>query len=150
VVEVGIGNALYLNPEVLRATWTVVHKRAKLLVSSLRSQNRTTCSRPARKVVLRHHAQNANVGSRRYVRKSSVMDGNAGYQSRPKVPISTNHVTQCSREWPCNHCQARKVPHICQFGPKKPQTSSSDCSSRYAEFLTKRYLVLQCSNMGVD
>ncbi|KAF2004882.1 hypothetical protein P154DRAFT_21295 [Amniculicola lignicola CBS 123094] len=31
---------------------------------------------------------------------------------------------KCSREWPCNHCQARKVPHLCQFGSKKSQHSS--------------------------
>lgn len=22
---------------------------------------------------------------------------------------------QCSKEWPCNHCQSRKVPHLCHF-----------------------------------
>ncbi|KAK2599633.1 hypothetical protein N8I77_011371 [Diaporthe amygdali] len=33
---------------------------------------------------------------------------------------------QCSREWPCNHCQARKVPHLCQFAPKKVSTPEDD------------------------
>lgn len=22
---------------------------------------------------------------------------------------------QCNREWPCHHCQMRKVPHLCHF-----------------------------------
>jgi hypothetical protein len=41
---------------------------------------------------------------------------------------------QCSREWPCNHCQARKVPHLCQFaiGQKKSQQASPSEISRYA------------------
>lgn len=25
---------------------------------------------------------------------------------------------KCSREWPCNHCVARKVSHLCTFGNK--------------------------------
>ncbi|CAN8097712.1 unnamed protein product [Discula destructiva] len=34
---------------------------------------------------------------------------------------------KCSREWPCNHCQARKVPHLCQFAsPKKAGAGGSD------------------------
>ncbi|KAF2471761.1 uncharacterized protein BDR25DRAFT_260304 [Lindgomyces ingoldianus] len=32
---------------------------------------------------------------------------------------------KCSREWPCNHCQARKVPHLCQFGQRKGWKESS-------------------------
>ncbi|XPT00697.1 hypothetical protein M3J09_009847 [Ascochyta lentis] len=31
---------------------------------------------------------------------------------------------KCSREWPCNHCQARKVAHLCQFAVKKSQQES--------------------------
>ncbi|KAH8700687.1 fungal-specific transcription factor domain-containing protein [Talaromyces proteolyticus] len=27
---------------------------------------------------------------------------------------------QCSREWPCNHCQSRNIPHLCQFITGKP------------------------------
>ncbi|KAF2185486.1 hypothetical protein K469DRAFT_575932 [Zopfia rhizophila CBS 207.26] len=42
---------------------------------------------------------------------------------------------KCSREWPCNHCQARKVPHRCQFGQKKTQESASD-ASRYTNTIT--------------
>ncbi|KAL3468239.1 fungal-specific transcription factor domain-containing protein [Aspergillus heterothallicus] len=26
---------------------------------------------------------------------------------------------KCSREWPCNHCRARKIAHLCQFAPKR-------------------------------
>ncbi|KAF2736422.1 hypothetical protein EJ04DRAFT_575383 [Polyplosphaeria fusca] len=37
---------------------------------------------------------------------------------------------KCSREWPCNHCQARKVPHLCQFGQKKADQKSPSGSSR--------------------
>ncbi|KIW02621.1 uncharacterized protein PV09_06066 [Verruconis gallopava] len=31
---------------------------------------------------------------------------------------------KCSRQWPCNHCQARKVPHVCHFASKKPAFGS--------------------------
>jgi hypothetical protein len=37
---------------------------------------------------------------------------------------------QCSREWPCNHCQTRKVAHLCQFGVKKIQQESPESSIR--------------------
>ncbi|CAI6337990.1 unnamed protein product [Periconia digitata] len=38
---------------------------------------------------------------------------------------------KCSREWPCNHCLARKVPHLCHFGNKKTKPAqSSDSSAR--------------------
>ncbi|EDP89910.1 hypothetical protein SNOG_20054 [Parastagonospora nodorum SN15] len=37
---------------------------------------------------------------------------------------------RCSREWPCNHCQARKVAHLCQFGAKKAQQESPPDSNR--------------------
>ncbi|KAF2849056.1 hypothetical protein T440DRAFT_490894 [Plenodomus tracheiphilus IPT5] len=37
---------------------------------------------------------------------------------------------KCSREWPCNHCQARKVPHLCQFSVKKAQQESPSESGR--------------------
>jgi hypothetical protein len=37
---------------------------------------------------------------------------------------------KCSREWPCNHCQARKVPHLCQFSVKRGQLESSPESAR--------------------
>ncbi|KAL5356866.1 fungal-specific transcription factor domain-containing protein [Aspergillus floccosus] len=26
---------------------------------------------------------------------------------------------KCSREWPCNHCQARRIAHLCKFAPKR-------------------------------
>lgn len=32
---------------------------------------------------------------------------------------------KCSREWPCNHCSARKVPHLCQFASKSVANSDS-------------------------
>lgn len=31
---------------------------------------------------------------------------------------------RCSREWPCNHCQARKVPHLCQFPSRESPLST--------------------------
>ncbi|KAF2021511.1 hypothetical protein BU24DRAFT_362141 [Aaosphaeria arxii CBS 175.79] len=36
---------------------------------------------------------------------------------------------KCSREWPCNHCQARKVPHLCQFGQKKIEQKQSSAQA---------------------
>ncbi|KAH7094460.1 hypothetical protein FB567DRAFT_4171 [Paraphoma chrysanthemicola] len=37
---------------------------------------------------------------------------------------------RCSREWPCNHCQARKVAHLCQFTVRKLQQESPPDSAR--------------------
>ncbi|KAF2690949.1 hypothetical protein K458DRAFT_412264 [Lentithecium fluviatile CBS 122367] len=60
----------------------------------------------------------------------------------PKEKSSTTSCTECqrrkqkcSREWPCNHCQARKVPHLCQFGQKKIQQASpsENCRERQSE-----------------
>ncbi|KAL1862640.1 hypothetical protein Daus18300_008438 [Diaporthe australafricana] len=45
---------------------------------------------------------------------------------------------QCSREWPCNHCQARKVPHLCQFAPRKVTTPEDDSFSVPAKLSRKR------------
>lgn len=40
---------------------------------------------------------------------------------------------QCSREWPCNHCQSRKVPHLCHFATKKssPDGDSPGSNAQY-------------------
>lgn len=35
---------------------------------------------------------------------------------------------KCSREWPCNHCVARKVSHLCTFGNKGSPNSTSNIS----------------------
>ncbi|EUC26758.1 hypothetical protein COCCADRAFT_31537 [Bipolaris zeicola 26-R-13] len=37
---------------------------------------------------------------------------------------------KCSREWPCNHCQARKIPQLCQFFVKRAQQESLPASAR--------------------
>ncbi|KAJ4393026.1 hypothetical protein N0V93_002232 [Gnomoniopsis smithogilvyi] len=34
---------------------------------------------------------------------------------------------KCSRDWPCNHCQARKVPHLCQ--KRKEDSYESETSA---------------------
>ncbi|KUI53423.1 hypothetical protein VP1G_00924 [Cytospora mali] len=47
-------------------------------------------------------------------------------------------INQCSREWPCNHCQARKVPHLCQFASRKVITPESDTSTALAKLSRKR------------
>lgn len=43
--------------------------------------------------------------------------------SRSRCAIETVVLTlfglQCSREWPCNHCQAGRIAHLCKFVPKK-------------------------------
>ncbi|KAF2108256.1 hypothetical protein BDV96DRAFT_504972 [Lophiotrema nucula] len=63
---------------------------------------------------------------------------------------------KCSREWPCNHCQARKVPHLCQFGPKKghqesPTTSSeSKVGQKRALVELSEELSLSRENSGQD
>lgn len=56
----------------------------------------------------------------------------------PSVPIlliaaNATH-DQCSREWPCNHCQARKVPHLCQFAPRKVTTPEDDSFATPAKY----------------
>ncbi|KAI3394401.1 hypothetical protein diail_2813 [Diaporthe ilicicola] len=45
---------------------------------------------------------------------------------------------QCSREWPCNHCQARKVPHLCQFAPRKVTTPEDESVAVPAKLSRKR------------
>ncbi|KAF2199494.1 hypothetical protein GQ43DRAFT_457134 [Delitschia confertaspora ATCC 74209] len=53
-----------------------------------------------------------------------------GLRDRTK-PISCTECQRrkqkCSKEWPCNHCQARKLPHLCQFGQAK--STSTECAS---------------------
>lgn len=109
-----------------------------------------TCNQRIRKVVPRRLAQNVNAGSRRYVRNSSGADGSVRCRSRSQHHSPNDKPTQCSREWPCNHCQARKVPHLCQFGTKKPQASPSDAASRYAESPTTKHFIFRCSNVEMD
>jgi hypothetical protein len=46
---------------------------------------------------------------------------------------------KCSRSWPCNHCQTRKVSHLCQFPAKKSTTESESPKSDIQE-LGKRKL----------
>ncbi|ROV94142.1 hypothetical protein VPNG_09364 [Cytospora leucostoma] len=45
---------------------------------------------------------------------------------------------KCSREWPCNHCQARKVPHLCQFASRKTITPESETSAGRTKLSRKR------------
>jgi hypothetical protein len=40
---------------------------------------------------------------------------------------------KCSRQWPCNHCQSRKVSHLCQFTPKKTSTDSESPKNESSE-----------------
>src|ERR1700753_2200952 len=44
-----------------------------------------------------------------------------------KLYIGADNIskTQCNRQWPCDHCHARKISHLCQFGPKTSTTYSS-------------------------
>lgn len=42
---------------------------------------------------------------------------------------------QCSREWPCNHCQARKVPHLCQFATRKVITPERETPAGLAKYV---------------
>ncbi|KAL2845700.1 fungal-specific transcription factor domain-containing protein [Aspergillus pseudoustus] len=47
--------------------------------------------------------------------------------------------SQLDREWPCNHCQARKIAHLCKFAPKRAvrAANSTACQTRFAEGLQK-------------
>lgn len=45
---------------------------------------------------------------------------------------------KCSREWPCNHCQARKVPHLCHFASRKVTTPESKTPASLAKLPRKR------------
>ncbi|KAL4917592.1 fungal-specific transcription factor domain-containing protein [Aspergillus aurantiobrunneus] len=74
----------------------------------------------------------------------------------PKKPSSrsTNACTECqrrkqkcSRTWPCNHCQARKIAHLCKFTPKKAvraanavvdDTRASEAPPRPIEYLMQQ------------
>ncbi|KAL5002656.1 hypothetical protein BDV10DRAFT_105388 [Aspergillus recurvatus] len=46
---------------------------------------------------------------------------------------------KCSRTWPCNHCQARKIAHVCKFAPKKTlrAINSETSDTRAAEGLQR-------------
>ncbi|KAF2710578.1 hypothetical protein K504DRAFT_501836 [Pleomassaria siparia CBS 279.74] len=45
---------------------------------------------------------------------------------------------KCSREWPCNHCQARKVPHLCQFVQKRTGVQQESPSDHANDFRGKK------------
>jgi hypothetical protein len=36
----------------------------------------------------------------------------------PFSPVA-DPCSQCSREWPCDKCQGRKIPHLCRFVANK-------------------------------
>jgi hypothetical protein len=46
---------------------------------------------------------------------------------------------KCSRSWPCNHCQTRKVPHLCHF-PQRKSANNSESLKNDTEELGKRKL----------
>lgn len=58
-----------------------------------------------------------------------------GSQCRARLTPIINHL-QCSREWPCNHCQARKVPHLCQFVAKKVHTPDNGTETGPIKYVT--------------
>ena len=44
----------------------------------------------------------------------------------PSIPQpSPSNIYQCSREWPCNHCAARKLSHLCRFSSPKNSDQST-------------------------
>ncbi|KAL4786110.1 fungal-specific transcription factor domain-containing protein [Aspergillus varians] len=36
-----------------------------------------------------------------------------------KKPLARSAISCTDRTWPCNHCQARKIAHLCKFAPKR-------------------------------
>ncbi|RYP07683.1 hypothetical protein DL765_009048 [Monosporascus sp. GIB2] len=45
---------------------------------------------------------------------------------------------KCNRQWPCQHCQARKTAHLCQFVPLKPSSAHDPATNEPASGSTKR------------
>ncbi|OJI90851.1 hypothetical protein ASPTUDRAFT_52625 [Aspergillus tubingensis CBS 134.48] len=45
---------------------------------------------------------------------------------------------KCSREWPCNHCQARRIAHLCKFTPKKVLKAKPVCNDSRAIVVSAR------------
>ncbi|KAL2828492.1 fungal-specific transcription factor domain-containing protein [Aspergillus cavernicola] len=37
--------------------------------------------------------------------------------------------SECNREWPCSHCQTRRIAHLCKFTPKKAVRAANSASS---------------------
>ncbi|KAJ0416074.1 fungal-specific transcription factor domain-containing protein [Aspergillus carlsbadensis] len=35
---------------------------------------------------------------------------------------------KCSREWPCNHCRARKIAHLCKIAPRRAARAAKSIS----------------------
>ncbi|KAL4886468.1 fungal-specific transcription factor domain-containing protein [Aspergillus karnatakaensis] len=60
--------------------------------------------------------------------------------SGPKKPPvrSATACTECQRrkqkaKWPCNHCQARKIAHLCKYAPKKAVRAANAAVSEARE-----------------
>jgi len=45
---------------------------------------------------------------------------------------------KCSRQWPCNHCQSRKVPHMCHFSSTKKSALANDSKNGVLNGARKR------------
>ncbi|KAL2001996.1 hypothetical protein VTN02DRAFT_850 [Thermoascus thermophilus] len=62
------------------------------------------------------------------------MDGHTGRGKAARLAAACTECQRrkqkCSREWPCNHCQARRISHLCRFAPKKASRTASGAVHR--------------------
>ena len=49
----------------------------------------------------------------------SATDENKRYANEGLLRASANRSGKCNRQWPCNHCYSRKIPHCCKFASKR-------------------------------
>ncbi|KAK7177905.1 Multidrug resistance regulator 1, partial [Paraphaeosphaeria sporulosa] len=76
---------------------------------------------------------------------------NKGSRPTPSCTECQRRKQKCSREWPCNHCQARKIPRLCQFGTKKSQQPLlPESASRYAELRGRKRTQLVPTGLSSD
>ncbi|KAJ9149886.1 Fungal specific transcription factor [Pleurostoma richardsiae] len=48
---------------------------------------------------------------------TTEMSGRRGGSTSSSCTECQRRKQKCTRDWPCLHCRARKVPHLCQFTP---------------------------------
>ncbi|KAI5458965.1 hypothetical protein BGZ63DRAFT_426279 [Mariannaea sp. PMI_226] len=61
-----------------------------------------------------------------------------GGSIRPACSECQRRKQKCNREWPCNHCQKRKVADKCHYGPDTDQTKAASSWTPSTEVKRKR------------
>ncbi|RDW66616.1 hypothetical protein BP5796_09365 [Coleophoma crateriformis] len=59
----------------------------------------------------------------------ALVDGREPRRAAPSCSECQRRKQKCSREWPCNHCRARRVQHLCEYKSNKAAAGDSPPSS---------------------